>query len=216
MICLCRDRLGKLKAVGDPMVFRAAELTDRPAAVKAAEAFAELAGKSTASWKESKPWLNATELQGFSEQASNPAAKKPQHSMTCWLSAVVLHSETSLSIPVNLRNSHYLQQNFPSGVDDNLLAVGSPFTIRNKLFGTECIGQTVNCRANMFDGQSIEKCSLTKKQLGKCRCCKPHYWTPCCSLRTSVTIWYIHLETVLIYLLGNLKGAANFQIYRSY
>ena len=65
--------MGKLKAVGDPMVFRAAELTDRPAAVKAAEAFAELASKSAASWKESKPWLNATELQSFSEQASTSA-----------------------------------------------------------------------------------------------------------------------------------------------
>ena len=72
-LCCCRDRFGKLKASGDPMVFRAAELKDRPAAVKAAEAFAELAGKSAASWKESKPWLNATELQSFSEQAS-PAA----------------------------------------------------------------------------------------------------------------------------------------------
>lgn len=65
-----RDRFAKLKEVGEPMRFRASELKDRPAAVKAAEAFAELAGKSASSWKDAKPWLNATELQSFADQAS--------------------------------------------------------------------------------------------------------------------------------------------------
>ena len=62
--------MSKLTAVGDPMVFRTAELTDRPAAIKSAESFAELASKSAENWKESKPWLNATELQALSEQVS--------------------------------------------------------------------------------------------------------------------------------------------------
>ncbi|KAI8464405.1 MAG: Hsp70 protein-domain-containing protein [Monoraphidium minutum] len=56
-----RKKLGDLRAVGEPMARRAAELTARPKAVSAARDAAELALKVAGLWPETKPWINATD-----------------------------------------------------------------------------------------------------------------------------------------------------------
>ncbi|KAK9811690.1 hypothetical protein WJX72_008444 [[Myrmecia] bisecta] len=57
-----RKQLASLTKVGDPLAFRAGELNARPRAVKSAQQFVELTGKALNSWRETKPWINATEL----------------------------------------------------------------------------------------------------------------------------------------------------------
>ena len=58
---MCRQRLGKLKALVGPMLERAAEATERPRALDTARAFLELVGKSANAWEAIKPWVNHTQ-----------------------------------------------------------------------------------------------------------------------------------------------------------
>ncbi|KIZ04287.1 hypothetical protein MNEG_3673 [Monoraphidium neglectum] len=56
-----RKRLAELRAVGNPIARRAAELAARPKAVAAARESAELALKVAGLWHETKPWINETD-----------------------------------------------------------------------------------------------------------------------------------------------------------
>ena len=56
-----RERLSKLRSIGDPIFFRVTELAALPEALQLARQFAELSRQSVKGWASSKPWINATE-----------------------------------------------------------------------------------------------------------------------------------------------------------
>ncbi|CAL8469535.1 g9076 [Coccomyxa elongata] len=63
-----RKKLGELRAMGDPMAFRAAEAEARPGAVAAAQGLLDLWRKAANLWPQQRPWMNATDIQGLVDE----------------------------------------------------------------------------------------------------------------------------------------------------
>ena len=61
LLCAGRKRLDKLRAVGDPIRFRASEVGAREQARLEASNFASGAIQSIKSWNKTKPWINETQ-----------------------------------------------------------------------------------------------------------------------------------------------------------
>lgn len=72
---MCRQRLGKLKGLVNPMLERAAEARERPRAVEAARSFLELVAKSVNAWEAIKPWVNHTQRLDLLAQVCTPGAR---------------------------------------------------------------------------------------------------------------------------------------------
>ncbi len=64
----CRARLAKLRAVGDPIDFRRAEVGRRAAIAAKVAKFVTMAEGALESWPKTKPWLNATDLSAFAKE----------------------------------------------------------------------------------------------------------------------------------------------------
>eukprot|EP00775_Hariotina_reticulata_P013787 gene13787-13908_t len=66
-----KSKLKDLKAVGDPMARRAAELDLRPQVLSAVKEQLDVADKLIASWAEGKPWITEEETKGASEKVED-------------------------------------------------------------------------------------------------------------------------------------------------
>ena len=63
-----RKQLEKLKAEGDPVMFRAAEVSARAAALERADKFVAAARDAIANWPDKKPWIEEKERMAASKQ----------------------------------------------------------------------------------------------------------------------------------------------------
>ena len=72
-----RKQLEKLKAEGDPIMFRATEVGARAAAQERADKFVAAAKDAITSWPDKKPWIDEKERKAASKQVGRPQSGPP-------------------------------------------------------------------------------------------------------------------------------------------